>query len=99
MPTTRIPTLPFTPLPVAKSDVCLLLQSAYLRSLSACLIQDIRPHHSGQFTTYALAQSDLFRRLNRTHNSTTHFKTHNSYWRLRSTGSIASVQARKLLER
>jgi hypothetical protein len=36
----------------------------------------------------------LFRRFFRTHNATTPFKTHNSYWRLRSTGSIASVQAR-----
>jgi len=82
------------PLSVAKSHVCLLLQSGYLRSLSDCLIQDIHLHHSGQFTTYALAQSDLFRRLIRIHNSRTPFKTHNSDCRLRSTGSIASVQAR-----
>src|SRR5262249_37527319 len=58
------------------------------------LIQHIRPHYFPPFTTQGFGHSDLFLSFFRTHNSTTPFKTHNSYWRLPSTGSIASVQAR-----
>ena len=69
---------------------------SYLECSSDYLIRHIRPHHSGHFTTFGFGHSDLFRRFFPTHNSRPPFKIHNSYWRLRSTDSIASVQARKL---
>jgi hypothetical protein len=73
--------LTFTPLSVAKSDVCLPLQSStesYLGCFSDCPIRHIRPRHSGRLTTSGLGHSELFRRFFRTHNPKTPFKTHNS---------------------
>jgi hypothetical protein len=81
--------------------VCLLLQStakSHLGCFCHCLIPKIRPRHSSPPTTTGFARSGFFRRFLPTHNSKTPFKTHNYFRpRLRSTDSIDSVQAKKLM--